>query len=254
MDAFHVQALNNAAFPRSASYDPQWVLENSMGPDALWLCEALSQSMDFQPGMRVLDMGCGKAISSIFLAREFGVQVWATDLWIAANENWPRIVATGLQERVFPIHAEAHALPFADGFFDALVSLDAYHYFGTDDLYLGYFANFVRPGGQIGIVIPGLVHELDDGLPEYLAGRWPWDWWSFHSPGWWKRHWEKSGLVDVETADMISGGWQHWLRWIEFAAEQGKRYSQSEIDMLRDDAGRTLGFTRLVARRKTPAE
>ncbi len=43
-----------------------------MGPNVLWLTEALSQVMELKRGMRVLDMGCGKAVSSIFLAREFG--------------------------------------------------------------------------------------------------------------------------------------------------------------------------------------
>jgi len=37
--------------------------------------------------MRVLDLGCGKALSSIFLAKEYGTQVWATDLWISATDN-----------------------------------------------------------------------------------------------------------------------------------------------------------------------
>ena len=41
--------------------------------------------------MRVLDLGCGVAASSIFLRREFGVQVWATDLWFHASDNVPRI-------------------------------------------------------------------------------------------------------------------------------------------------------------------
>jgi hypothetical protein len=59
-------------------------------------------------------MGCGKAISSIFLAKEFGIQVWANDLWISASNNWERIRVAQMQERVFPIHAEAHALPYAE--------------------------------------------------------------------------------------------------------------------------------------------
>jgi cyclopropane fatty-acyl-phospholipid synthase-like methyltransferase len=159
-------------FPRSASYDPEWVLENLMGPNVLWLTEALSQVMSLKPGMRVLDMGCGRAISSIFLAKEFGLQVWATDLWISASNNWQRVSAAGVTPQVFPIHAEAHALPFAEGFFDALVSLDAYHYFGTDDLYLGYYSRFVQAGGQIGIVVPGLRREFTDGLPAHLAPSW----------------------------------------------------------------------------------
>jgi cyclopropane fatty-acyl-phospholipid synthase-like methyltransferase len=97
-------------FPLSAKYDPEWVLENEMGPNALWLTERLCEAMELRPGMRVLDMGCGKGMSSIFLAKEFGVQVWATDLWINANDNWRRICEAGVENLVFPIHAEAHAL------------------------------------------------------------------------------------------------------------------------------------------------
>ena len=82
-------------FPRSANYDPDWVLENMMGPNALWLTESLVGCMDLNPAMRILDLGCGKALSSIFLAREYGVQVWATDLWINATDNYGRICAAG---------------------------------------------------------------------------------------------------------------------------------------------------------------
>ena len=64
-------ALKIEEFPRSSTYDPEWVIENMMGPNVLWLTESLRQVMDLVPGMRVLDMGCGRAISSIFLAREF---------------------------------------------------------------------------------------------------------------------------------------------------------------------------------------
>ena len=74
-------------FPRSAKYDPQWIIDNMMGPNV----ESLTQVMALEPGMRVLDMGCGKALSSIFLAKEFGLQIWATDLWLSASANWGRI-------------------------------------------------------------------------------------------------------------------------------------------------------------------
>ena len=235
-------------YPRSASYDAVWVLENLMGPNALWLAEALSQVLDLQPGSRVMDMGCGRAITSIFLAREFQLSVWATDLWISADDNWQRILAANMHQQVFPIHAEAHALPFADEFFDAIVSLDAYHYFGTDDLYLGYISQFVRPGGPIGIVVPGVLQELDAG--ELATRKWPWDWCSFHSPQWWRHHWEKTGLVDVEVADMIPDGWKHWLKWLEICQEAGFPAPQQEIDILRADGGQALGFTRVIGRRK----
>jgi SAM-dependent methyltransferase len=245
-----VEQLRIDAFPRSASYDPLWVLENLMGPNPIWLAEALSQVMEFKPGSRVMDLGCGRAITSIFLAQEFQLQVWATDLWIGASDNWHRICAANANQQVFPIHAEAHTLPFANGFFDALISLDAYHYFGTDDLYIGYVSQFVRSGGYIGIVVPGVLHEPAPDSPSQFAASWPWDWCSFHSPQWWRSHWEKTGLVDVELADSIPDWWKYWLKWLEVSTEQGYRSSQEEMDIIRQDAGRQLGFTRVVARKK----
>ncbi len=122
-----------------------------MGPNPVWQAEALGEVMALEPGMRVLDMGCGTALSSIFLANQYGVEVWATDLWIKPDENLRRVTEAQLEDQVHPIHAEAHDLPFAEDFFDALVSIGAYHYFGTDDLYLGYYSRFVKPGGQLGI-------------------------------------------------------------------------------------------------------
>ena len=108
------ELLKSEQFPRASQYDPQWVLENQMGPNVLWLTEALGEVMALTPGMRVLDMGCGRAVSSIFLAKEFGVQVWAADLWINVTDNWKRVCAAGMQSLVFPIHTEAHAMPFPD--------------------------------------------------------------------------------------------------------------------------------------------
>ena len=57
-------------------------------------------------------MGCGKAMSAIFLAKEFGVQVWANDPWIRATDNWKRVRAAGVEDSVFSIHAEGHALRY----------------------------------------------------------------------------------------------------------------------------------------------
>ena len=236
-------------YPRSAGYDPAWVMEHMMGPHPLWLAESLSEALPLAPGSRVPDLGCGKALTSIFLAREFGVQVWAADLWIKPTENLARIRDAGLADRVFPIYAEAHALPFAEGFFDAIVSVDAYQYFGTADLYLGYCLSFLMPGGRIGIAVPGLTAEPESFPPPGLEAVWEPDFTAFHSPAWWRRHWGKTGLVNVETADLVPHGWEDWLRWSEACDRTGRGFP-GETDLLRMDGGRWLGFTRLVASRR----
>ena len=165
-----------------------------------------------------LDLGCGRAITSIFLAKEFDVQVVAADLWIKPTENWRRIDAEASQ-LVTPLLAEAHDLPFAEGYFDAIVSVDAYHYFGTDALYLPYLSRFLAPGGHIGIVVPGLTTELDDGLPEHLKPYWEPDFWTFHSPAWWQQLWSRSGVVEDVRADFLEDGWRDWLVWSEAVLE-----------------------------------
>ncbi len=256
MNTSNVAALRERfsqyGFFRALTYDPQWLFSNAMaGPPVLWLAEWLTDRMKLKSGMRVLDLGCGRATSSIFLAKEFGVTVWAADLWIKPTENHTLIEDAGMSRDIFPIYAEARALPFADGYFDAIVCLDAYHYFGTDDLYLGTILKFLRRGGQLGIVVPSLLEELQGQPPSHLAPCWDWESASFHSMAWWRRHWEKTGLVTVETADGLSNGWKLWLEWNQMLAQHGPEKLHClvlpETEMLRVDNGRTFGLTRVVA-------
>src|SRR5215208_5119907 len=202
------QLLRLDRFPRSSAYDPAWIVENQMGPNVLWLTEFLCEAMDLRPGMRVLDLGCGKALSSVFLACEFDLQVWATDLWISATENAERIREADLDDQIFPIHADARALPFADAFFDAILSIDAFEYFATDDLYLPRLVRHLKPGRQIGAVNAGVSREWES-LPE----EWPVDFTAFHTPLWWQGHWTKTRCVTVEVADPLPEGRDLWLRW-----------------------------------------
>lgn len=234
-------------FARAARYNPDWIRASvSGGANPLWMAEWLAEAFDFTPGMRVLDLACGRAASSVFLHREFGVQVWAADLWFDPAENQQRIRDAGVEQAVFPVRADARALPFEKEFFDAVVCIDAYPYFGTDDLYLNNLLRFVKPEGLIGIAGAGLMHEFDDDeVPEHLRA-----WWSpghacLHSAHWWRRHWERSGLVDVAVADTLPNGWEYWHAWQRAIAP----HNDVEIAALEDDGG-SLGYVRVVAGRR----
>ena len=217
----------------------------SGGANALWVTEWLTTALDLRPGMRVLDLACGRASSSIFLRREFGVQVWAADLWFSVEENMRRIRDAGVEDGVFPLHADARALPFAPDFFDAIVCVDAYPYFGTDDLYLSYLARFVKPGGPIGIAGAGLMREMDGAVPDHLREWWSQDLWCLHSAAWLRRHWERTGIMDIEVADAMPDGWQRWLDWHRAVAPD----NAPEINALEADRGEYLGYVRMVGRR-----
>lgn len=248
----------NEHFPRASQYDPRWVAVNDMGPNALYLAESLTEVMELKPGMRVLDMGCGRAISSIFLAKEFGVQVWANDLWVSATENYKTICEAGMEDRVFPIHAEARTLPYADGYFDAIVSFDSYHYYGADIHYLElYMLKLLKPGGHIGIVSPASPSDIPSPRPEMLAGS-MWFW--MNSVSWWRDLWERCPGLTVEVADAMPYGWDMWVRWnqLEEAAQLHQRPWSIEEDQrllaeqdrdLQADGGKHIGFVRMVGRK-----
>lgn len=214
------------------------------------MTEWLTAVLDLKPGMRVLDLGCGRASSSIFLRREFGVQVWATDLLFDVSENAQRIRDAGVEDGVFPVHADARALPFGIEFFDAIVCIDSMIYYGTDDLYLNYLARFVKPEGQIGIAGAGLLREIDGPVPEHLRRWWTNDLWCLHSAAWWRRHWERTGIMAIEAGDTLPDGWRLWLDWHRFVAPD----NEPEITALEADRGAYLGYVRLVGRRRGEAE
>ena len=197
-------------------YDKNFVLENLMGPNVIKIVEEFSQHLTLKEGMKILDLGCGKALSSIFLAKEFGVTVYATDLWIPAAENFERIKAMNLEDKIIPIHADAHSLPYADNFFDAVVSFDSYHYYGTNERYLNdYLAKLVKKDGLIAFASPGFAHELSreelqELQPFWMCGKFL----TFHSHEWWKNLWERSRVVDIiETFDLKCNAeaWEDWI-------------------------------------------
>jgi cyclopropane fatty-acyl-phospholipid synthase-like methyltransferase len=237
-------------FPRASAYHPDWIVaRGSGGGNALLLTEWLCERLTLQPGMRVLDLGCGKAMSSIFMHREFGVDVWAADLWFSAEQNLQAVRDARVEAGVHPVHCDAHALPFAAQFFDAVVSIDSFQYYGTDDLYAYYLAHFVKPGGTIAMAGAGLTKEFDGQVPEALQG-----WWEpmmncLHTADWWRRHWERSGILSVSHVDTLPDAWRYWLDWQRWVAPN----NQPEIAALERDQGRVLTYVRAVAQRRADA-
>ena len=71
----------------------------------------------------------------------------------------------------------------------------------------------MKPGGQVGVAGAGLVQEIGNSLPDHLRSWWTQDLWGLHSAEWWRRHWERTGIVDIVVADTMPDGWERWLDW-----------------------------------------
>ncbi|WP_280490847.1 SAM-dependent methyltransferase, partial [Nocardia asiatica] len=190
-------------------------------------------------------LGCGRGAWWVDLHRYVGVVVFATLLCFGPGERGARFRDAGVADSVYPIRADARALPFAAEFFDAIVGIDSFVYYGTDDLYANYLAAFVRPGATIAIAGAGLTREIDGPTPEHLRSWWEPSMACLHSAAWWQRHWQRSGVLDVERADTMPGGWRRWLDWqLEVAPD-----NTTEIQALEQDGGSYLGYVRVIARR-----
>ena len=125
-------------------------------------------------GSIVMDLGSGQGITSVFLAKEYGFKVYATDLWSDAEENRKFFTEMGLTEdQIIPVKADATDLKYEKEFFDAVVSTDSYNYFGRDEKYLDEkLLPFVKKGDYIYIVVPGMKKDCHNNIPKELLLSW----------------------------------------------------------------------------------
>ena len=159
---------------RSEKYNTPALQKKMMGPNPVKLEEELLLNHRIPEKAVVCDLGSGEGLTSVFLAKEYGFTVYAADLWSDPRENRKFFDAMGLkQEQIIPVKADASDLPFEKDFFDAVVSVDSYNYFGRDERYLdGKLLPFVKSGGFIYIAIPGMKKDCHDHLPQELLLSW----------------------------------------------------------------------------------
>ena len=90
------------------------------------------------------------------------------------------------------------------------------------------------------------MKEFGGPVPKHLKQLWTPGTWTIHTFGWWRDHWNRTGLVDIELADAMPNGFHCWSEWNLAYDDLADWYSK----MLEEDQGEYLGYVRMVARRK----
>ena len=209
--------------------------ETMMGPNSVRILAELLDKypLQFAPGDRILDLGCGTGLTSFIIAKETGAKVFANDLWISAEENRKRFAEWGIGGQVTPICEDANNLHFEKKQFHALISVDSYHYFaGSKGFFQEKILPFMNDNGVALIGIPGLKEEYAGCAKELLS-----DWIGeeshmFKSPECWKEIIGGSDRIElVKTWEMscFSEAWDDWLATNNEFALGDKRYFEAII-------------------------
>lgn len=232
--------------PFTDKYDMNFLLDTMMGPNAMRVTEELASYLPLAPGMRILDLGCGKGISSILLAEKYNVTVFAADLWITPTENAERFASLGLDTKIIPISVDAtKEIPFAYEYFDMIVSVDSYHYFGNNESMLPKLSPYVKKGGLIAVAVPGFTGDYTrENMPEELLPYWV-PGWNFYSCDWWRKLWEKEPGIEITECRNMDSCEQAWKEWLK----SPNPYAQGDIPMMEAGGWKYFSLVQMVGRK-----
>ena len=201
-----------ADYPELAGYTREEIYDQTIGGGALYLAARMVRTMRLNKGDLVLDLGCGKGATSIFLARHFGVKVIAVDLWHPAALLSDKFAARGLRQDIVPLHMDiTRELPFAENYFDAIFSMNSFSFYGGTWEFLRHLLKHLKPGGQLcvgGEVLsdeftaeqlenPPYVYAFKLPPPNENVDVFADDFSKQHTPQWWKDFFAGSGLLEV---------------------------------------------------------
>lgn len=216
---------------RYERYDFDALADLYSGPDALMLTDELTKEMALTPEMKVLDLSCGNALSSLFLVREYGCRVYAVDPKSSSANNYEMAKKQGVEDRLIPFCAPADRLPFEKESFDAMICINAWQAFGRDP---GFFKEKIRPlmkkDAQIGIVVPATTeaYARETGLKErdVLPTFWPAErWGEFFRNG-----------FEVRIAREMDCAVEAWKRWYRAASPAARKDPTAKWDIGREVA------------------
>lgn len=233
----------------SKKYSSPKLMAMIMGPNPIKLEEELLKDSKIKNSDVVCDLGSGNGLTSVFLAKEFGAKVYATDLWSDPTENEKFFASQGLSEKqIVAVKADATNLKFKHEFFDFIVSIDSYNYFGRDEKYLDEkLLPFLKKGGYCYFAIPGIKKNCHDRLPKELLLSWTCEQLEYmQDVSWWRDIISKSKDCEIIEIKEMQSNEEVWKDWLI----QENEYAVNDRKSMNAGAGKYLNFISIVLKKK----
>lgn len=234
---------------KSLKYDTPELQKKIMGPNPVKLTEELMSNHKIPSGGVVCDLGSGQGLTSVFLAKEYGFTVYAADLWSDPSQNREFFNSMGLSEsQIIPVKADAENLPFEYEFFDAIVSVDSYNYFGRDTSYLDKkLLPFLKSGGYVYIAIPGMKEDCHNNLPKELLLSWTPEQLDYmHDVSYWTETVGACNTGEVISVNEMQSNEEVWSDWLK----QENEYAIGDRKAMNAGGGKYLNFISIVLKKK----
>lgn len=234
---------------KTEKYNNDLINQKIMGPNPLKLEEELMLNNKIPAKSMVMDLGSGQGITSVFLAKEYGFKVYATDLWSNPKENQDFFKLMGLtKENILAVKADATDLKFEEEFFDAVICIDSYNYFGRDEKYLDdKLLPYVKKGGFIYLAITGMKKDCHDNIPKELLLSWTSEQLDYiHDIEYWKNIMSKSNNSKIISIYEMKSNEECWNDWIKCDNE----YSINDRKSIEAGALKYLNFIAVILQKQ----
>ena len=231
----------------SEKYNTKEFQSKIMGPNPVKLAEELLSDCKINKNSVVCDLGSGQGLTSVFIAKEYGFKVYAADLWSEPEENRKFFEKMGLsEENIVSVKADALNMPFEKEFFDGIISVDSYNYFGRNKKFLDEkLLPYIKKGGYLYIAIPGMKKDLHKNLPKELLLSWtPEQMEYMHDCDYWRDIVGESSaeVICVEEMESNEEVWNDWLI-------QENEYAVGDRKSMQAGAGKYLNFIKIVLKK-----
>lgn len=138
--------------------DVRALLGDSWHPGGVELTLALGSRLALGPDKRILDVACGAGTSLAALIERHQVLGFGLDKEARAASDEARRIVRG----------DAHAIPFEDGFFDAIVCECALSTFVDQPTAVAEMRRVLRPGGRVAISDMAVEGAIPDALRDWV--------------------------------------------------------------------------------------
>ncbi|MBK7399618.1 MAG: methyltransferase domain-containing protein [Myxococcales bacterium] len=138
--------------------DVRALLGDSWHPGGVALTHAMADKLALAEGHHILDVACGKGTSLRAVLERFPVTATGMDAQ-ARGENDGRAIF---------FRGDAHAMPFEDAKFDALLCECALSTFYDQPAALREMRRVLRPGGRVAISDMAVEGEIPDSLKDWV--------------------------------------------------------------------------------------